>query len=1160
MTKLFASIACIGFLTVSVTLTGYSQCLVPAGLSNYPPLTSSAATFNWTAVSGANGYQLRYWENANPAEKTTVDNFGPPPFSLRGLKKNTIYKVEIRSKCGSSFSNWSAPIQVTTSNSSGSCGLPTGVTATVSGNNVVMAWTSTGIYAVRYRQVGEVDWFVPAGAMNIVGSSFTLSQLPGGSYEIEVKRNCSGTASLPVRRTVQIGNTCPVPSAPAVIPDIYQASVILPAMPPGVTGFFVAFRAGLTGQWNESGPFAGGVNHVLGSPLTPSTTYQARIRAACTNGLSDYSTPTTFSTLPEPVQSCLTDKNAGKNMSAAQLAAVKAAYNVPSPFTFSDMIGINDGGLIFRSFQQSASNQITQLTKHFRNFHTMDEDFDASLVNYDLNIKPKNTTPEGTPSNMGYNKSLYQLYRNTHGFNGITASTEILQYAPQTWKDKFYRENDWSVQGPAGIRNSFKNYTRAFIQHFAPAGGTPQQILAGNFQVGNELWDYPVKADYHNLLLGARDAFIEQYGQKSQGGWKMDLIVGAFQAYRDNNCPSALRNVSNCDGDLRRHDHIGEYLDLPSDQCALLKDIGAIDCHPYSFKTGTTTFTFPEDPDSETRQIASLAAWLHANRNNATGILANTHLWSSEFGFDSHTLGEKTQAAYLLRGLFLHSRFHFEKVFIYNAFDATFPNGPGYDGLYGSSGLWRQGMAGGWPSPLEQNNATPKPAWHALMDLKNRFGQHVFYSVLADNQDIMAILLAKPDGSEPYLVFWSPKATNDANANQNIPVSQPINWQQVLPAGYQAAGNTAQMLAESPQAGGTFDAFAGMQCGSLTVQTLRRYPAFVKLISCTSNCQNITQPGTILSPSPGSGQAPFDPAIIQNQSGASGGDVSQPIVYQWQSSTDLVQFFDVPGANSTTFDPPSLTQTTHYRRGARRTNCPDFVYTAPVSLSVTPVNVCPVIDRFERKAHFMGNCNPQGDFYYEIQVGSINADVSIQLEQLPANGINIPMSLLNGAAFTTSSFHSNVQYIDNQTYRWQVKASNGAVQTLRLYYCWTNQYPQPTSQTTATNFCDNQTISCADALTDPGADERNGQAVQTQFKVWPNPGTDWLRLGWSGQPHNATMLRIWSNTGHLVYNLEHGQAELTNETAINTTEWPSGMYHVALWTGQEWLRMHWVKQ
>lgn len=1132
-----------------------SQCSVPSGFSTYPPLASSAATVKWTSVPG-NNYQLRYWESTNPSEKTTIDQTNSSPFALRGLKKNTSYKVEIRAVCGVSMSNWSTQIGFITSNSSGSCGTPTGVTSALVGSNAVkVQWTSTGLHGLRYRKVGQPEWFIPAGAMNTSSTSFTISSLTPGSYEIEVKRNCSTTASSAVKLTIQIQNPCGTPAAPQVTSDIYLATIALPASS-GISAYRVAYRAGQVGVWTETGPISAGQLFQL-APLLPATLYQARIQAICQNGLSDYSAVTSFATLPEPVLSCLADKDAGKNLTNDQLLAVKAHYNRPSPFSFGEMIGINDGGLIFRSFQNQASNQITQLTRHFRNFHTMDEDFDASLTDYNSNIKPKNTVPEGTPSNIGYNKGLYQLYHNTHGFTGITAATEILQYAPQSWKDKIFRESDWSVLGPAGIRLSFKNYTKSFIQHFAPPNGSNQQLLAANFQVGNELWDYPVKSDYQDLLLGAWDAFNEIYGPRSQGGWKMRLIVGSFQAYRDGNCNTFLRDVSNCNGDLKRHDHIGDYLNVNPANCMLLKDVGAIDCHPYSFKTGTITWTHPEDPDSETRQIASLAAWLKENRNEQTGILAQTTLWSSEFGFDSYTVGEKTQAAYLLRGLFLHSRFHFEKVFFYNAFDATYPNGPGYDGLYGSSGLWRQGKNGPWPSPLEQHNATPKPAWHGLMDLKSRFGEHVFFGVLAENQDVVSILMAKPDSTDPFIVFWSPKATTDANADQNVAVSQAISWQQWLPAGYRLEGDMAQLFAHSENAGWFFDACSGAQCGTAQIKTVRRYPAFVRLVSC-NGCMNVTNPGQIAAPAVSSGTSPFDPDVIQNQSDANGGDLASPIVYQWQSSLDQTLFANIPGGMSATYDPPVLNQTTYFRRGARRLQCTEWVYSSSIGITINPVSSCPVISRFERKAHFMSNCNPQGDYYFEIQVDQVNADVTVELDNLPSNGINIPMSLLNGVAFTTGSFQTHVQYIDAQTSRWHIKANNGSSQVLRLYYCWANNYP-PAAQSSATNFCNNQVLYCSEVFNDPGSENRTLQGTLTgNLTMWPNPGAEQLYLT-IGEiaPENAIRADIWSSTGQLMQKvwLLPGQTY-----ALHTQTWPAGMYVVSVWLNGVLERGIWVKR
>ncbi|MFY7909560.1 MAG: hypothetical protein ACOVO2_08410, partial [Emticicia sp.] len=56
----------------------------------------------------------------------------------------------------------------------------------------------------------------------------------------------------------------------------------------------------------------------------------------------------------------------------------------------------------------------------------------------------------------------------------------------------------------------------------------------------------------------------------------------------------------------------------------------------------------------------------------------------------------------------------------------------------------------------------------------------------------------------------------------------------------------------------------------------------------------------------------YNAGAISSVSLASGGKLDY--VYQWQSSTDGTNFTDIVGANSTTYDPPALTQTTYYRR------------------------------------------------------------------------------------------------------------------------------------------------------------------------------------------------------------------------------------------------------
>ncbi len=1147
----------------------HAQCNPPSSIWLHTFQTSTSFTLKWVAVSEATQYQIRYYETAVPSVKTIVDNFGPPPYTLSGLNRNTNYTIQIRSKCSTGFSDWGTAVHYLTSNGSGMCSPPTGVTASTGLSNILVSWSSSGAHTIRYRPGTSGDWLIPAGGLSVMASPFSIAGLPSGTYQVEVKSNCNATSSTYVQVIAHIGG-CATPSAPAVTAGSTNATVVLPAAS-GVTGYHVQYRQGNSGGWITAGTNITTPVYTLNPPLEPSTVYQVQTQAICPSGTSAYSPSSTFTT--QEAISCLANKNFGKQLTPTEIAQINNNYNAPSPFNLGSMIAVNDGGLIFRAFQNEAFNQITQLTTQYRNFHVMDEDFNSkttltSLMNsvpypwgadqilpfYNQTIKPKNTTPEGTPAFTAFNKGLYNIYRNTHGFMNITAATELLFY-PYTWKEKIYNESEWSNAGPAGIRNAFENYTKKFIDEYAPPNGTSAQILVHNYQIGNELWDYPVKSDYHALLTGARNAFVGKYGAKSLGGWKMKLVVGAFQAIKENDCGSALRDYSNCGGSLERHDFIGDYLNVAD--CEVLKDLDAIDCHPYSLGAGTLQWTYPENPSSETRQIRNLAGWRDANKNASSGILSNVQLWSSEFGFDSNPntgVGEKTQSAYLIRGLMLHSRYHFSKVFFYNGYDHSKATDAAYSGLFQSSGFWKLGTNpnnSAWASPFIAHGATPKPSWHGMMDLKNRFNNHVFYKALYEDQDAFVYLIAKSDGTDPYLIFWAPQRTTDADINTDIPISKTITWSEILPGSYSVNTTNAQVFAESTSPGQVFSSASGVMCGTTTLTTIRKNPAFIQLVACNA-CTNVTQAGQIVAPVPTSGSSGFNPGLIASSTPASGG-TGGVVVYQWQQSSNNSTFVDISNETGLVFDPPALTQTTYYRRAAKRTICNDYVYTPSIAIQIT--GLCSNIASFLRRPHTNVGCNAAGDYYFEIVMANVTVSDEVIISGLPSGGISTDMSSLNNVALNTATFNYNLAFITNTSYRWKVNAANGPTQTLRLFFCWSNSYPNPVSNTTATVLCSGIVTPCALSANLMGRDNGDlNESVRTpaqddlQFQIQPNPGKDRLILTYFGPETTQATISIVSVTGQVVSSQDVLNIEGQDQWIIDTAQLSQGIYIVRLQT------------
>ncbi len=100
--------------------------------------------------------------------------------------------------------------------------------------------------------------------------------------------------------------------------------------------------------------------------------------------------------------------------------------------------------------------------------------------------------------------------------------------------------------------------------------------------------------------------------------------------------------------------------------------------------------------------------------------------------------------------------------------------------------------------------------------------------------------------------------------------------------------------------------------------------------TCSIACSNVTNAGAI-----GSNQSTcsssYNPSVLTQTAAPSGG--SGTLQYQWQISTNNSTWTDISGATAQTYDPPSITATRYYRRGVRRIDCIDYLYSNVVSVT-----------------------------------------------------------------------------------------------------------------------------------------------------------------------------------------------------------------------------------
>ena len=109
-------------------------------------------------------------------------------------------------------------------------------------------------------------------------------------------------------------------------------------------------------------------------------------------------------------------------------------------------------------------------------------------------------------------------------------------------------------------------------------------------------------------------------------------------------------------------------------------------------------------------------------------------------------------------------------------------------------------------------------------------------------------------------------------------------------------------------------------------------PLSVTSPTCVAVCDNVTSPGSIEAAQSNCGT--FDPALLTELTAPTGG--TGALEYQWQISTTsaVSGFADIASATAMTYDPPSTSVTTWYRRCVRRAGCTAFTPTAAVEITI----------------------------------------------------------------------------------------------------------------------------------------------------------------------------------------------------------------------------------
>ncbi len=289
------------------TPQGTNACPLPTDfkVSN---ITATSATFSWTAVAGALGYEINY-QTANGAWQSVFVAAPATSVVVNGLTPATAYNWRIRVKCdGQIWSDWSAIHEFKTLSSTTGCKAPGDFAVKdLTAHSALLVWNAVAGavgYEVQIRKAGAANW----STFTVSTNSFLASNLMAESdYEWRVRTICdpaqtsdwSDTHHFMTPPEPGTGGPCDTPGDFTVSDVTHHSAKLSWNAAAGAFSYQIAYKPINTAVWK--------IITVTGNPLptmfildnlAANTTYEVRIRSHCGIDLnSDWSDSILFTTL-----------------------------------------------------------------------------------------------------------------------------------------------------------------------------------------------------------------------------------------------------------------------------------------------------------------------------------------------------------------------------------------------------------------------------------------------------------------------------------------------------------------------------------------------------------------------------------------------------------------------------------------------------------------------------------------------------------------------------------------------------------------------------------------------------------------------------------------------------------------------------------------------
>jgi hypothetical protein len=275
-----------------------SSCGTTSGL-NATNITQTGATLNWAAVSGATSYNLQ-WKLSTASTWTTVAGIAGTSQALTGLTSGATYNFQVQTVCGSSSSSYSVQASFTTLSGEGSCGVPSGLTATgITQTGATLNWVAVSgaiSYNLQWKLSTASTWTTVNG---IAATSQALTGLSASStYKYKVQSVCSGSSSsysTQASFTTLANSSCGVSSGLNATGITQTGATVNWTAVGGATSYTLQWKLSTAGSWATVSGITATSWPLTG--LLPGAAYNFKVKTICGGTSSSYSAVASFTTL-----------------------------------------------------------------------------------------------------------------------------------------------------------------------------------------------------------------------------------------------------------------------------------------------------------------------------------------------------------------------------------------------------------------------------------------------------------------------------------------------------------------------------------------------------------------------------------------------------------------------------------------------------------------------------------------------------------------------------------------------------------------------------------------------------------------------------------------------------------------------------------------------